>query len=173
MKWNEEKDLLLTREMAARGIFQNKAGSRERGNIWQEIATNLNNYEEFVVTLRGVRDRFSVIMKSYKAKTRKEVQGTGLAGEELTEYEMILEDLIERFEESDRNTEEESDKKRAKGKDDKEKAQDIRNKAMETFGDTRKRKELMEGGNEPKDKKCKRSSSDRYDIIYERKDGDG
>ena len=73
MKWNEEKDLLLMREIAAKGIFQNKAGSRERGNIWQEIATNLNNYEEFVVTLRGVRDRFSVIMKSYKAKTRKEV----------------------------------------------------------------------------------------------------
>ena len=63
-------------------------------------------------------------------------------------------------------------KNERKEKDDKEKAQDIRNKAMETFGDTRKRKELMEGGNEPKDKKCKRSSSDMISFLREKMEMD-
>ena len=34
-------------------------------------------------------------MRKYKAKIRKEVQGTSLGGQELTEYETLLKDLIE------------------------------------------------------------------------------
>ena len=46
--------------------------------IWQEIASNLSNYEEFSVTVRSIRDKFTNIMKKYKSKTRKEIAGTGL-----------------------------------------------------------------------------------------------
>ena len=94
MQWNEERDVILLREMAI-FHFQYKADSRERGNSWQEIATSLNSYENVFV---------SHIVKRVHAKTRKEVAGTCLEGDESTEYEMFVEDLTERFEESDRKT---------------------------------------------------------------------
>ena len=72
---------------------------RERDQVWQQIATNLNGYPNFSVTLRAVRERFTTIMKKYKAQIGKEVQGTGFGGQEPTEYETLLEDLIERYEE--------------------------------------------------------------------------
>ena len=43
-------------------------------------------------------------MKRYKSKTRAEVKGTGLGGEELSENKHFLEGIIERFEESKRRT---------------------------------------------------------------------
>ena len=84
------------REMASLGVFQHKFGSRERGPVWQQIAINLNGYPNFSVTLRSVRERFTTIMRKYKAKLRKNVQGTGLGGQELIEYETLLEDLTGR-----------------------------------------------------------------------------
>ena len=77
-----------------------------------QIATDLSGYPSFSVTPRAVRERFTTIMKKYKAKIRKEVQGTGRGGQELAEYETLLEDLIERYEESELKSEQEvADKK--------------------------------------------------------------
>ena len=60
MNWTEDKDILLLKEMGGQGIFHYKAGSRERGAVWQVIASNLNCHKDFFeVTARGVRDRFS------------------------------------------------------------------------------------------------------------------
>ena len=92
MQRNEEKDLLLMREMVSLGVFQHKSGSKERGQVWQQITTNLNGYPNFSVTLRAVRERFTTIMRKYKAKIKKEVQGTGLGGQELTECETRIEE---------------------------------------------------------------------------------
>ena len=50
-------------------------------------------------------------MKRYKSKTRQEVKGTDLGGEELSENEQLLEDLTERFEESERRTEADTEKR--------------------------------------------------------------
>ena len=60
----------------------------------------------FTVTLRGVRDQFTTIMLKYKSKPKKEINETGLGGEELTKYEQLLKDPIERYEESERKPEE-------------------------------------------------------------------
>ena len=68
------------------------------------IANNLNNCEEFAVTMRGLRYNFTTLMKRNRSKTRQKVKGTGLEREELSENEQVLEDLIERFEESERRT---------------------------------------------------------------------
>ena len=85
MQWNEERDILLLREMAASGIFLKKSGSRERGNSWQNIAKNLNAHNDFIVTLRAVRDRFPNIMRKYKSKARKEIAASRLGEEEPNE----------------------------------------------------------------------------------------
>ena len=52
-------------------------------------------------------------MKRYKSKTRREVKGTGLWGEELSENEQLLEDLIERFEESESRTKADTQKRQS------------------------------------------------------------
>ena len=58
----------------------------------------------FTVTLRGVRDQFTTIMLKYKSKPKKEINETGLGGEELTKYEQLLKDHIESYEESERKS---------------------------------------------------------------------
>ena len=41
------------------------------GQVWQQIATNLNGYPNFSVAFRAVRERFTAIMRKYKVKMRK------------------------------------------------------------------------------------------------------
>ena len=43
-------------------------------------------------------------MKRYQSKTRLEIKGTGLGGEDLSENKQLLEDITERFEESKRRS---------------------------------------------------------------------
>ena len=69
-----------------------------------DIVGNLNNCEEFAVAARTLRDCFTTLMKTYKAKARREVKGASLGGEELSENKQLLEDLMKRFEESKRRT---------------------------------------------------------------------
>ena len=52
----------MMRGMASRGIFENKYGSRERRATWQNIAGNLNKFEEFALTARNFRDHFTTLM---------------------------------------------------------------------------------------------------------------
>lgn len=62
MNWTEEKDIILVKEMGGQEIFHYKAGSRERGAVWQVIASNLNCHKDlFDVTARVVRDRFTFL----------------------------------------------------------------------------------------------------------------
>ena len=53
-------------------------------------------------------------------------------------YEQLLEDLIEKYEESERKTEESSSDKKVQDQEDKKKAMHIRKKTMETYGETRR-----------------------------------
>lgn len=46
--------------------------------------------------------QFTSLMKKCNSKSRQEATGTSLEGEEPSENEQLLEDLIKRFEESDR-----------------------------------------------------------------------
>ena len=89
------------------------------------IADNLNNCEEFTVTARGLR-----------SKTRRQVKGTALGSEELSENEQLLEDVIERFEESERRTKVDTQKRQSYIGNQKKKAQEIRKIAMERSGET-------------------------------------
>ena len=54
--------------------------------------------------MQGLRYNFTTLMKRNRSKTRQKVKGTGLEREELSENEQVLEDLKERFEESERRT---------------------------------------------------------------------
>lgn len=170
MNWSVTKDLQLMREMGAQGIFEHKCGSRERGNTWQVIATNLNAHEDFEVTGRSVRDRFGVISKKFKAKRAKELKATGLGGEEPTEYELLLEELIELSEECDKKSEEQTETLKAKINEEKQKALDTRQRAMETVGASKKRQSDEEG--ESKVKKTRRTGSETVAWLREKAEKD-
>ena len=62
MKWNDEKDVALLREILCEEPYQYKPKSKERGNVWSKIAGNLNDLPSFNVTQRAVRDRFNLLI---------------------------------------------------------------------------------------------------------------
>ena len=68
MKWTEERDLVLCREILTFELYQYKIGTTETGNLWHMIEKALNEIEKpkFQVTQKGVRERFS--LKKHKAK---------------------------------------------------------------------------------------------------------
>ena len=94
--------------MASKGIFESKYGSRERGAVWQNITKNLINWEEFALTARSIWYHFTTLVKWYKSKTRQEFKG-----EELSENEQLLEDIIERFEENECRTKADTQKRQS------------------------------------------------------------
>ena len=99
MKWSEEHDLMLCREVLVMEPFKYPKQSIERGEIWGEIAQNLNRLSlpKFTVRTRSVRDRLTLLLKKYKEKMRNEEQGSGMKCNEATELEMALSDIIEKM----------------------------------------------------------------------------
>lgn len=172
MTWVESKDLMLLRVVAAEGVFMHKFGSRERGKIWQAVASELNTYPGFNVTARSVRDRYTVLSRKHKTKNSQEQRESGGGGDkEPTEIEHILEDLIEISDVTDKRCEEESEKKKELNEQEKNKAIDMRDKAMERFGQTRKRiaADQDAGASDSKTEKVKRrSASDTLEWLREK-----
>ena len=164
--WTDEKDLLLLKEMGGQGIFEYKAGSPEKGGVWQVIASNLNCRNDLfdVLTSRGVRDRFTLLARKYKAKMSKEIKNSGIRGEELAEFELLMEELIALSEESDRKAESETDTAKKNAPAHREKATEIRQQAMETMAQ-RKKLQAEAADEEVKDKKRRRSGFDTMSWL--------
>ena len=99
------------REVAALGVLTHKSGSKERGQIWQQVAENLNQNDEFYVANRAVRDRLSTIMKKYRVLINKDKKLSGEGGEEATEYDVLIEELIELSDDTDARCEEKAKEK--------------------------------------------------------------
>ena len=58
------------------------------------------SFPDIEITSRAVRDRYKTLERKHKFKNAQEERGTGLGGEELTEGEMLLEELIDIEEEN-------------------------------------------------------------------------
>ena len=167
MTWAENKDIFLMRQMGAEGIFQYKAGSRERGNVWQVIANNLNQHAQgFEVTAHSVRDRFNTISRKHSIKTSKELKSTRGSGEEPSEHELLLEELMELNEDSERKISEQTQATKAGADAERRKAVETRQKAMETMGESRKR--LAEEKGEEREKKKRRTGGDTIAWLREK-----
>ena len=82
---------------------------------------------------RGVRDRWILLRRRFRSKIREEEAASGVVVEDLTEKEVLIEELIEREDTI------EPDDNRLSVQQDKDKAEDIRKKAMESMGETKKR----------------------------------
>ena len=142
MVWLGTHDVLLCREILHIQPWKHRTGSPERKSCWDEISTILNSLDEpyFKLTPRSVRDRYALIVKKFKSKQNEENKASGISPE-MTELDEALQDIIERFNEADLARDKESAEKKSKQAEDLIKAQEIRNQSLETFGDTRKRKD--------------------------------
>lgn len=77
--------------------------------------SHLNQHEgPFEVTARSVQDRFNTISKKHSIKTTKELTRTGEGGEEPSDYELLLEELMEPSEDSDRKINNQNKRKQFK-----------------------------------------------------------
>ena len=141
MKWTEEKDVILLTAMAGEGVFQWKHGSRERGGAWDVVAKNLNSQKEFSVNQRSLRDRFNTLARKVKPKLAKEERATG-GGEVLqSESDKLVEELITLRDGSEKKGEDQSEAKREAVVNEKKQALEMRDRALERIGETRKRNE--------------------------------
>ena len=138
MEWKEEHDILLCREILVSQPFKFKERTVERGKIWDEIANRLNNCLtlKFRVNKRSVRERFKLMKEKFKRKIQEEENASGIDVEPASELEQALEDICA-LEES--LPTEVMDSKQAKAEANELKAEEIRQKAMESFGQTKAR----------------------------------
>ena len=164
--WKHEHDVCLIREVLLVEPYVHKQQSKERGQAWRTVTTNLNSLEQpvFKVAIRAVRDRFFKLLEKFKKNEREEARASGIQGIELDEVSMGLADINERIEEAKRMWSETNDKEKERENNEKEKALDMRRKATETLSETKKRKEA-EGGLLPS--KRQRRSSEILAVIEE------
>lgn len=130
MVWTESKDLSLLRAMAAEGIFvSTKAGSRERGSAWLNVASALEA-EAVTVTARSVRDRYHILARKWKAKVGAEEKESGGGDKHMTEVEVLLEELVELESESEKVAEQQDEAKKAVATKEKKQATEMRERAF-------------------------------------------
>ena len=73
MEWTEDHDLCLSQEIISLEPFKARKGSIARGNIWDQIANNLNSLEirRYRVSKRSVRERYTLLIEKLKKKLKK------------------------------------------------------------------------------------------------------
>ena len=87
---------------------------------------------------RAVRDRYNLLANKLGRKLKEEEKAFGIETD-MTELEAALEDLIEREYQSDAQHKE-NQEQNIKKKEDRETAEDMRTKSLETLGETPKKK---------------------------------
>ena len=144
MEWKQECDLLLLQEIVAREPFKFKSSTRERGKVREEITQRLNEnvFGNRLGSKRAVRDKYSVLAKKYRKKMTEEGKASGISPE-LTETDKLLEQIIEMFEESDREGGENSQQVEQSKENEMEKAEEMWNLSM--LGVTLKRRAADDG----------------------------
>ena len=162
MEWTNQHDTLFFREVRASDLYETRKGSPERGKIWDEIAARLNSlsHPKFLVNKRSLRDRLNLLMAKFKAKNREEERASGISPD-LLEIDTLLEELCEK-EEGAKNKPSIGDKRKNDLRE-KAKAEEMRLKAMETMGQTKKRDEKSDGVNPTK--KRRKSTGDAIGYL--------
>lgn len=165
MEWTEDHDVILLREILASDLFSFKKGSVARGERWESITEKLNQVKTLCFHLkdkRAVRDRWVLLQKKYKAKMHQEETASGISVDDMSEIDVLLEELVGKEESLNKV----GDAQSRKQKEDKSKAEDIRQKALERYSETEKRKST-ENGDECVEKPKRQRRSARTEPLVE------
>ncbi len=139
MKWTEQHDLELVKEILAERPFDHPKGSRQIGQVWQTIVDHLNSRADIVFTLkdiRAVRDRYNLLERKFKKKERDEINASGIGTDDPSELDGAIEEVSGLF----KSQEEEREKEKNSKEDERIQAEDARLVALETARETAKRK---------------------------------
>lgn len=171
--WNEEKEVILCREILVVEPFRFKKSTKDRGESWTAIAKNLNKVDvapPFTVDQRAVREHFAALQKRYAKKALDALKESGVSPE-VTELDVLMEEIMNKVDEYEKRFLE-IDEESKKEKDKEESAaHNIRQKCMETYAETRKRKQLEEGG-DAKAKKSRYTGSETIGYLREKAERD-
>ena len=166
MQWNDDKDVLVMREVLGKSVHILKPRNQERGQAWQRVADELNALDGFHLTGRAVRDRIMTLIKKFKVKINKDKNETGEGGSETSEFEVMVEEIINISE--DILQKKETEKEKAKEEtNEQNKALEIRQVAMETMGQTRKRNSGEEDAHN-REKRSRRSNSEIMEFLCQK-----
>ena len=107
-------------------------GSKERREIWNQIASNLNGIPDsgLNTTQRGVRAQYDKLKEDFVKKEREEKKATVID----TDYELdqLLNDTHERESDAAADLARQAEEKEKAACDEKQQAEDIRTQAMES-----------------------------------------
>ena len=165
MEWTELHELNLCKEVLVVEHWKHPYRSKERRDLWNEIATNLNasDHPKFKVSKRSVIDRLTSLQQKYKAKMRMEKAASGIDCEE-TYLDKALEEIMEkekaatdarRLQDDNKNTE-------------KAAAEEHRKQAVERLGETKKRNAEKQDEQAQTAKKGRRSTSEVVQFLKEK-----
>lgn len=163
MEWSKEHDIFLLREMLASEIFHHRKGSPDRGRIWDEIAERLNATKDIVFRIkekRAVRDRWNLLKNKFKKNRSEEENASGIEVDEQDEKDILIEELTEQEDTMQENI-------GSKEKTDKAAAEDVRNKALERLGETKKRKQVDDNDGTKKTR-TRRSTESAITFLKEK-----
>ena len=109
-----------------------------------------------------MRERFTLIAEKFEEKIKEQEKTSRIAPPELSKLEQALEEIISRMKEAQH----EVDANDSKIGDDKRKAEDVRQKALETFAQTKKRKSLVLDDDETLTSSKRSRSAGTDTLIY-------
>ena len=166
MVWDDQKDDLLVREMFLYEPHQFKPRSRERGAAWRSIAESLCTCQAkyFKVDARAVRERVGVIIAKHHQKMVDEEAASGISPEH-TELDDAIEELSKKIEEYESKHLKNVQENKSEEDTNKLKATEMRTRAVESLGETMKRKASE---NTPTKKKKRSSGSDTICYLREK-----
>lgn len=140
MVWTNEKDEVLCREVLLYEPYQFKPRSRERGNAWKSIADTLCSSElNFKVDARAVRERLSAIVAKHKQKMISEQSASGISPAH-SPLDDALEEISNKIDEAEQNYDKLAQENNGKIQENARKAMDMRNRAIESLGETQARR---------------------------------
>ena len=155
---------MLCREMLVIQPFRFKHGTRDRGRCWENIAQNLNDiaHLNFIVDMRGVRDRFGQLEKNFKKKRASEERANGICPDEPDELDQALEEIVQLMNEEQWDNGE----RRKEIEKEKETAASVRKRAMERLAETRAREGVEREGRK------RRVGTEAVEYLKERREHD-
>ena len=120
------------------------------------------------MTARAVRDRVIDLLKKFSAQNNSEKKLSGEGGVEPTEYDSLLQDLVDLSRESETKQEQITEPKKALVDADKQKALDIRDMAMKNLKESQ---QVLKDG-PSSEKRSRRSSCDTFSFLREKLEHD-
>ena len=131
-RWKRHHNILLLKEVLSLEPYRFKKGSKERGEIWNQLASNLNGIPDsgLNTTQRGVRTQYDKLIEDFVQKEREEKKATGIDAD-YDELDQLLNDTYERASDAAADLAKQAEEKEKAACDEKQQAEDIRTQAME------------------------------------------